>query len=128
MSNNTRTGKAGSKTRAKAIGRSKARSVDSVVLIGREPLDSLGIEGGKGLEASATKPLKVLEKEWNIVTQQVGALLDKTDAVQSKRGFALEEVTFELGINASGQIGFIVGAEVGGHASITLTFRKSKPN
>lgn len=104
------------------------RSVNDVVLVmPQSAVEPGAIElHGKGLEVSTTKPLKELEREWGTVTQQVIILLDQTEKAQSKSGFELDEVSFQLAINAKGQIGFIVGGEVGGEASITLTFKRKR--
>jgi hypothetical protein len=102
------------------------RSIEDVVLVMPPGLSSPGIElHSKGpLSGSVTKSLDQLKRDWTVVNHQVVLLLNETEKTASTTGFELDEVSFALGINASGQIGFIAGVEAGVEASITLTFKR----
>ena len=86
-----------------------------------------GIEPhSRTVEKALTRSLQDLKQEWSVVNQQVIVLLEDTDKSTTKSGFALDEVSFALGISAKGHIGFLAGVEAGGEASITLKFTRRK--
>jgi len=104
------------------------RTIDDVILVMPERHAAPGtVEPHARLpRVSVTKPLEQLKQDWAVINQQVVILLDQTEKTSSETGFELDEVSFALGINAKGQIGFLAGAEVGGEASITLTFKRKQ--
>jgi hypothetical protein len=103
-----------------------ARSIEEVVLVTPAKTAPPGtIEAhSKTFGTSITTPLLQLKEDWNVINQQVAILLDQTATTTSKSGYGLDEVSFALGINGKGHIGFLAGIEAGGEASITLKFKK----
>lgn len=61
-----------------------------------------------------------VEADWERVISQMTFLVDKVSA--AAQGYQLEEVTFELGFSAEGEIVFI--AKGGVTASISATFKR----
>lgn len=113
--------------RRPTISRSVRRDIDDVLLVmpRQQSLPPGTIEAHiKSARESVRQSLEQLKQEWAVVNTQVVILLDQTEKTSSKTGFELAEVSFALGINAKGQIGFLAGLEVGGEASITLTFKR----
>jgi hypothetical protein len=103
------------------------RAINEVVLVtpsGRSAPGTIEPQS-KSLDAAKTT-LVQLTQDWTVINQQVVVLLDETNKTTTKTGFQLEEVSFKLGINAKGHIGFLAGVEAGGDASITLTFKRNK--
>lgn len=50
-------------------------------------------------------------------------IIPPQQAEPTKKGLALKTVAVAVGVNAKGQVGFLgTGAEVGGNATLTLTF------
>jgi len=117
-----------SKKSNKSAGKRSKRSIEDVVLVTGGDRSGAGtIEPhSKVTEASVTKPLEQLKDDWAVINQQVVILLNQTNQTTSKTGFALDEVEFKLGINGKGHIGLLAGIEVGGEASISLKFKRSK--
>ena len=112
-------------SKSKGETKSRKRNINDVVLITSSAPSIPGIElHSKSQASSVVKPLEDLKEEWNVINQQVMILLNETENTSTGTGFKLDEVTFSLSINAKGKIGFIVGGEVGGEASITLTFKR----
>lgn len=102
------------------------RDIETVVLITptEQPVAGTIEAHAKSKGTPATRSLRKLKEDWVVINQQVVILLDQTEKKTSKTGFELDEVSFALGINAKGQIGFLAGVELGGDASITLTFKR----
>lgn len=65
-----------------------------------------------------TRSRQDVAEEWEVMIKQLD---DITSRLSSARGeFQLQEVQFQLGFSAEGQIGFI--AKAGATASVTVTF------
>lgn len=69
------------------------------------------------------KPKAQVEADWNKVIEQMNSLLSSV-ALPAK-DYRLEQVTFELGFSATGQVVFI--AQAGVTASISVTFKRADP-
>jgi hypothetical protein len=114
--------------RKKTSSTAARRSVNDVILVAPAAKDGpiQGVARGQRALASLglSRPLKELEREWSLVTRQVAALLTQTSQAVDVDGFRLDEVSFQIGINAKGQIGLVVSGEFGGEASMTLTFKR----
>jgi hypothetical protein len=80
---------------------------------------------GKSSKIEITKPLSELKNEWETINYQIADLIATIDDNSAKKRFTLDEVTFSLSLNAKGQFGLIVGGEIGGEASVTLTFKRN---
>jgi hypothetical protein len=103
------------------------RDPNEVIFIGLpQKAFSVGVEphnrSSSLVSGKATQSLESLKSEWKIINDQIQKLLESTTT--ESKGFALEELTFSLGISAEGSIGFIVGGKLSGEASIELTFKR----
>jgi hypothetical protein len=111
----------------KKTSKASRRSLNEVVLVMPErtlPTGTIEAHSKRTGRDFVTTPLEELKRDWTVINQQVVILLDQTEKTTSSTGFTLDEVTFALGINGKGHIGFIAGVEVGGEASITMTFKR----
>jgi hypothetical protein len=64
-----------------------------------------------------------VEQDWNKVVHQMRSLLDRAVAVT--QDFALDEVTFQLGFSAEGQVVFV--AKAGITTTISAKFKRRAP-
>jgi hypothetical protein len=65
-----------------------------------------------------------LKENYDEVMGQVLAMVDDSQAVQSKSGFHLSEICVGLAFDAKGKLGFIAGVEAGIEATVTVTLRR----
>jgi hypothetical protein len=72
----------------------------------------------------AKLPVTELRKNLDAFMLALKDMLPSVDSAGS--GFGLKSLSVAVGINGKGQVGFLgTGAEVGGDASLTLTFERS---
>jgi hypothetical protein len=77
----------------------------------------------KGLVSSAL-PIDTIKNNLDNFLASLNEMLPSVD--KAKQGYGLDSFEVAVSIDAKGQVGFLgTGAEVGGSATLTLTFKKA---
>ena len=101
-----------------------AQDIESVWFIsGAQPMSKGVVELHSGAAGDMlVRRLADVQQNWNTINQQIILILESSEAPITKTGFALDEVSVEIGVNAKGQLAFV--AEAGVSATFKLIFRR----